>query len=915
MPLTAGARLGPYEILAAIGAGGMGEVYRARDTKLNRDVALKVLPDAFTLDPDRLTRFEREAQILAALNHPNIAAIHGLDESNGTKFLALELVDGESLAERLIRQRADTSRPGIDVDEALAIAAQVIDAVEAAHEKGIVHRDLKPANIMLTPDGQVKVLDFGLGKYEAAHSAAASGLTHSPTLTFAATQAGVILGTAAYMAPEQAKGRAADKRCDVWAFGCVLYEMLAGRRAFDGDDVSDVLATVLKGEPDWSAIPRDVPAHVTAIIKKCLTKDRKARIPDISVVRFLLNDARTAPPAASAIVAAPARSRARIGLIAGAISIASLAVGGGAAWLATRQTPPKVQLVRFSIVPPASAPFTLQGFFRNLAISPDGANLVYVATAGAGQPGQLMLRPIDQLDAVPFRGIDNAGFPFISPDGHWVGFFVAGANSELKKVAITGGPPITLCRFEGTARGATWGSDGTIVFATNSVSTGLMSVAADGGEPRTLTKPDTAHGEQDHVFPSWLPDGRSVLYTILTGPNIDTAQVAVLDLTTSQSRPLVRGGSDAQYVNTGHLVYASAGTLRAVRFDPARREVMSDPVPVVEQVTMLSTGAADFRVSEQGTLAYVPGGSIGRGVGGPRTLVWVTRQGREEPIGAPSRAYAFARLSPDATRLALDVRDQESDIWIWDFARKAMTRLTVDIGLDASPVWTPDGHRVAFASSRTGITNLFWQLADGTGTAERLTTSPAVQNASSFSPDGKTLIFTEVNSKTGPDVMQLRLDGSPKAEPVIQSNFAEAAGDLSPDGRWIAYTSNESGQNEVYVRPFPKVDGGRWPISTGGGSRPAWSRNGRELFYLAPNTAMMSVPVQTNPTFSAGNPSKLFDGPWSVVQAAGRTYDVAPDGQRFLMIKDASADRATPSVPINVVVHWTEELKARVPSK
>jgi eukaryotic-like serine/threonine-protein kinase len=908
LTLNPGTRLGPYEIVAPLGAGGMGEVYRARDTKLDRDVAIKVLPELFVSDPERVARFQREAKTLAALNHPHIGGIYGLEDADGVRALVLELVDGPTLADRI-------AQGPIPLDEALPIARQIAEALEAAHEQGIIHRDLKPANIKLRPDGTVKVLDFGLAKALEPASAVSPIVTASPTITTPAmmTGIGMILGTAAYMSPEQAKGKLADKRSDIWAFGCVVYEMLTGTRPFDGDDVSDVLATVLKGEPDWSAIPREVPADVTAIIRKCLAKDRRHRIPDISVVRFLLNEPPSAPPAAATVVAASARSSARTGLIAAAIWIVSVAVAGGATWLLTRPTPLKVQPVRFSIVPPPTAPFNVQGFFRNLAISPDGANLVYVAASVSGAAGQLMIRPIDQLDAVPLRGIDNAGFPFVSPDGHWVGFFAGGANGELKKVAITGGPPITLCRFEGVARGASWGADDTIVFATSNVNTGLMSVPAGGGEPKVLTKPDVAHGELDHLFPAWLPDRRrSVLYTVING-SIDTATVAVLDLETGQSTTLIRGGSDAQYVRTGHLVYASAGTLRAVRFDPARRAVLSDPVPVVEQVTMLTTGAADFSISEQGTLAYVTGGPA---TGAARSLVWVNRQGRQEPIGAPPRTNAIPRLSPDGTRLALDIRDQQNDIWIWEFARKTLTRLTVDPGLDSFPVWTPDGRRIAFASGRAaGVPNLFWQAADGIGAVERLTTSFAPQVPNSFSPDGKTIIFTQVNVKTGSDLMQLHLDGSAKAEPLIQTDFTEAGGEISPDGGWIAYQSNESGQSEVYVRPFPKVDGGRWPISTGGGSWPAWSRNGRELFYVAPNTAMMAVPVQTSPRFSAGNPSKLFDGPRNLVQPS-RTYDVSPDGQRFLMIKDPTVgDQNTPSLPINVVVHWTEELKARVPTK
>jgi eukaryotic-like serine/threonine-protein kinase len=937
MTLTPGTRIGPYEVTAAIGAGGMGEVYRAIDTNLGRPVAIKVLPEVFASDADRLARFEREAKTLAALNHPNIAQIYGLEKTGGIRALVLELVEGPTLADRI-------AQGPITVDEALPIAKQIAEALEAAHEQAIVHRDLKPANIKIRPDGTVKVLDFGLAKALEPMSVAGVDATASPTITSPAmmTGVGVLLGTAAYMSPEQARGKAADKRADIWAFGCVLYEMLTGRRAFEGEDAAQTLAFVMAREPEWTAVPASVPAPLRMLLTLCLEKDRGRRMTDIAVAQFLLSDKAGVSIARAPVpgLAPPFAWRRRLPwAIAGLVGVPLVAT---VAWWAPWRTPPFPQPVRFTIAPPAAQPFNLQGFYRNLAISPDGTRLVYVAGRGDVNEvtgSELMVRAIDQLEAVPLRGIATVAFPFISPDGRWVGFFsvvgagsgVGGPGGDLKKISITGGPPQTLCQYHGTARGATWGPDDTIVFATNDPSTGLLSVPAGGGAPKVLTKPDAARGEQDHLFPSLLPGGRAVLFTISVAGGIENGQVAVLDLQTGQQKTLVRGGSDAQYVETGHLVYASAGTLRAVRFDPDRLEVLGDPVPVVERMTTLQTGAADFRISRQGTLVYVPGGSIAAGA--MRSLVWVTREGREEPINAPPRTYASPRLSPDGTRVALDAFDQDNDIWIWDLGRETLTRLTFDPGADSSPNWAPDGRRIVFGSSRAGsigsVTNLFWQAADGTGTPERLTTSPNTQAPQSFSPDGKRLVLGEANPKTANDLLLLQIDGTPRREPpstsgnaignihpLIQTTFQETAGEVSPDGRWLTYYSNESGRNEVYVRPFPNVDGGRWQISVGGGTRPAWSRNGRELFYLAPgpgvNELMMAVPVQTTPTFSAGNPSKLFEGPW-YIGVEGRTYDVSPDGKRFLLIRDVSAQpSALPT--ITVVLNWFEELKRLVPA-
>jgi serine/threonine-protein kinase len=536
-----------------------------------------------------------------------------------------------------------------------------------------------------------------------------------------------------------------------------------------------------------------------------------------------------------------------------------------------------------------------------------------------------MVRAIDQLDAVPLGGITGASSPFFSPDGRWIGFFSGALGGELKKVSITGGPSVSLARTQGNSGGASWGPDDTIVYATSprAPSTGLLRVSAAGGAPTVLTKPDAAHGEQSHLFPSILPGGRAVLFTITSPGPIENAQVAVLDLTTGQRKTLIRGGSQAEYVEPGYLVYAVAGTLRAVRFDLAKLEILSDPVPVLESS---GTGVAEFSVSTHGTLVYVPRGAAGTA----RSMVWVDRQGHEEPIAAPPRAYQMPRLSPDGTRVAVSIADQDLDIWIWDLARRTLTRLTDAPSQDWYPVWTPDGRRIIFGRTRADGHDVLWQAADNTGTAERLITGANRYGPASISPDGTRLIVMENMPKTGWDLRVLRLDGlsgpsgaipsppladgSRPTEPLVQTTAAELFGELSPDGHWLAYQSDESGQNQIWVRPFPNVDGGHWQISTSGGITPVWARNGKELFYLDRTNAVTSVPIQTAPTFSAGTPTKLFDGRY-VGSAFWRTYDVSADGQRFLMIKDdVGRDQTSTPASMIVVLNWLEELKQRLPT-
>jgi serine/threonine-protein kinase len=925
VPLEPGTRLGTYEIQSILGVGGMGEVYRALDTKLKREVAIKVLPEALSQDADRLARFQREAELLATLNHPNIGAVYGLEDSSGTPALVLELVEGPTLADRI-------TVGALPIDEALAVARQIADALESAHERGVVHRDLKPANIKVTSEGTVKVLDFGLAKMLET-SPAGSVLSMSPTLSVHATYAGVILGTAAYMSPEQARGRTVDKRSDIWAFGCVLYEMLTGARAFDGEDVTETLGAVIHKEPPLDALPPSTPATVRSVLQRCLQKDVKQRFRDIGDVRLALAGAFEAhSPASAAQTLPPPRRRSLVAIVA-LTALAAFSIAAIATWVVIRQTQGAPQLARFAIPPSSTHSLSPFGFDRDIAISPDGAYIVYRSQQ------QLVVRALDQLEARPLTSTVGGRQPFVSPDGRWVGFFASG---EIKRVPITGGPALTTLRIVQALRGASWGEDDTIIFATTETATGLLSVPATGGEPKVLTKPDTAAGEADHMYPSLIPGGRAVLFTITAvSGQVENAQIAVLNLETGQRTILVRGGSQADYVATGHLVYAVSGTLRAVRFDPVRLEVLSDPVPVVEQVMTVATGAgaANFAVSRGGTLVFIPG-SAQTATGPSRSLVWVTRQGREEPVNSPPRGYTSPKISPDGTRVALQIQDQELDIWVWDFARQTPTRLTFDRGPETQPVWTPDSRRIIFSSARNGPQNLYWQAADGTGTVQRLTSGPNVQVPTSVSPDGKYLLLNDVPAGADVGILDLGAQPStrstsgaiesatlvptgrgagstPEVRPLIKTtSYNEANAEISPNGRWVAYQSNESGQLLIYVRPFPDVDSGKWQVSQGVGAKPAWARNGRELFYLDGDNKLTSVPVDTEAqTFTFGNPTTVLARAYFNPQFE-RPYDVSPDSRRFLMIKENTGDpsTATPASMV-VVLNWFEELKRLAPAK
>jgi len=881
-----GKTLGHYQVVEKIGAGGMGEVYRARDTHLNRDVALKTLPAAFAQNPERLARFEREAHLLASLNHPNIAAIHGFEQDSQEClcYLVLEYVPGEIL------------RGPLPVDEALPVARQIIEALEEAHGKGVVHRDLKPANIKITPEGKVKVLDFGLAKALSVEPASSAG-ANSPTLTVAATGAGVLLGTAAYMSPEQARGKPADKRADVWAFGCVLYELLAGRQAFHGQSLSDTLSAVLRAEPDWSALPPETPEPLGRLLRRCLQKDAGARLHDIADARLEVQDALSSPPPALAPAPpSPLRSLARF--LPWALAAVGIAV---AVWSLSRPRPPASPSVTRLAVPLPPGERFIAGAVPALALSPDGTRLVYALERKQGP--QLYLRRLDRFDAVPIPGTEGASGPFFSPDGEWVGFTAGG---KLKKVLLSGGAPVNICDVQ-DIRGAAWAPDDTIIFTrafTGAI--GLSRVSAAGGVPQPLTTPDPKQREFGHRWPEVLPGGKAVLFTIWLGGSFDNSRIGVVSLQTGERRILLEGGYSPRYApagrpGQGYLVFARAGGLLAAPMDLVRLQTTGQPVPILEPTLMNTrTGAANYSLSSTGVLVYLPGS----GQAAELTLAWVDRKGEARPLTQTRRVFDAMRLSPDGRRVATAVVDGGGrNIWVYDLARDTLARLTFDsASADAAPVWTPDGRLVTFSSARSGAGNLFWKPADGSGSEQRLTTSPHTQFPTSWSPDGKWLAFEQFDPVTQSDIWVLpRPDGASaeqKPRQFLKTSFSERGGRFSPNGRWLAYYSNESGQNQVYVQPFPGP-GGKSQVSTDGGLEPMWATDGRELFYRNADR-IMAVDVTTAPSFSAGKPRLLFERQYEFGPAF-TNWDVAPDGRQFLMLK--GSDAGAPG-QVNVVLNW-----------
>jgi serine/threonine-protein kinase len=827
MALTIGTHLGTYEITALLGKGGMGEVYRARDTKLKRDVAVKILPEEFSSDPERVGRFQREAEALALLNHPNIGAIYDIQEANESRFLVLELVEGETLCDRL-------SRGPIPVEEALKIAQSIAEALEAAHEKGIVHRDLKPANVKMTPDDKVKVLDFGLAK--AMESTAASAtLSNSPTLSIAATQAGAILGTAAYMSPEQAKGFTADPRSDVFAFGCVLFEMLTGRQLFQGESIHEILGSVLVVQPDLSALSANLNPRIVELLRHCLEKNPKRRWQAIGDVRLELENIALQPYTAP-VASAPINEPKPLWKRAIPIVITALVVGIVARvippWNSQPQAPAGV--TRFSVPLPEGKAFNTGRPWPLVAMSPDGKSFVFLAN------NELHLRSMSDPEVRPISGYKPARDArilgaFFSSDGQWIGFFAVD-DGTLKKIAVTGGAAITLCKFA-SQFGASWSGD-QIVFADV---TGIMRVSANGGEPQ-LVVPSTAPEAMSN--PQLLNDGAAILFAVTkeTGANRwDKADVVVQSLKSGERKVLVRGGSAPRYVPTGHLVYALSGVLFAVRFDAKTLLTQGGPIPVLEGVSRSNNPAigdvAQFSFSNTGSLIYIPGPPEGNNTAPlpAATLALSDRNGKLEPLGLPPQPAYHPRVSPDGKKIAFGTNDGKEDlIWIYDLKDKVAARRLSFGGSSFNPIWTRDGRYITFASERESDRGLFRQLADGTGTAERLTKAELgpVQRPEQWSPDGKTLSFIMNTNNHGSDIFMLSMESERKARPLIKSPDNKRYSAFSPDGRWLAYASGETGVPfNVFVEPFPPT-GARYQITSTGGRDPVWSPDGKELFSI-----------------------------------------------------------------------------------
>jgi serine/threonine-protein kinase len=914
MPLQIGSHIGSYEIVGALGAGGMGEVYRARDTRLKRDVAIKVLPEIFSHDPDRLARFQREAELLAALNHPNIAAVYGLEAPEPTATgpalhaIVMELVEGDTLAEVI-------ARGPMAVADALPVARQVAEALEAAHEKGVIHRDLKPANIKVTPDGIVKVLDFGLGKL-LEPQAAASSLTMSPTLSVHATRQGVILGTAAYMSPEQAKGRAADKRSDVWAFGCVLYEMLTGATPFAAEDLSTTLAAVIMKEPDWSPIPAGVPPAIRTLVQRCLEKDRRKRIADLSTAIFLIEEQSIGAVPAAGVVAPSTATQvpsnlARRGpwLVAG-VALAAF-VGVLFVWKPWRTTsPPSPVRLEVSLGADASLVGN-QG--ASAVLSPDGRTLAF--TAQKGGVTQIYVRRLDQLRAVALSGTEEASSPFFKPDGQWIAFFAAG---KLKKIAVTGGAAVGLCDIDtGNQRGGAWGDDGTIVFQPIGANGGyLMRVPDAGGKPEPLTK--LASGEVTQRWPQVLPGGKAVIFTshATTGSGYEDANIVVQPLPDGPRKILQRGGYYGRYLASGHLAYLHDGTLFVAPFDLDRLDVTGQPVPAIEGVaSQTGNGGAHFAVADNGTIVYLPG----RGGGLDAPISWLDRAGKPSLLRATPADWSNPRFAPDGQRLAVDVQTSgNTDVWVYEWARDVPTRLTFEPGPDRNPVWTPDGRRIAFASQPRPDPNqnIYWKRADGTGDMQRLTNGPNAQVPVSWHPSGKYLAFYESNLMTGNDLMILPIEGDEasgwkpgKPTPFLNTPANEREAAFSPDGRWLAYESTESGRYEVYVRPFPGP-GGKWQVSTNGGLTPTWSRTRRELFFLGQDQRIMVAQYSVEgQSFRVDKPSLLSEATLTTTARNPRSYDLHPDGQRFAVSIGPNASTAAQRDKVVVVFNFFDELR------
>jgi eukaryotic-like serine/threonine-protein kinase len=872
MTFTTGTRLGSYEILGSLGSGGMGEVYRARDTKLKRDVAIKVLPETLSHDAERLARFQREAEILAALNHPHIAAVYDLADVENSRVLIMELVEGESLAQRI-------ARGPIPLNESLDIAKAVAEALEAAHEKGIIHRDLKPANIQITDAGNVKVLDFGLAKVGDAQGNPVNLSTAATMMT--TTVPGVIIGTAAYMPPEQAKGRDADRTTDIWAFGCVLYEMLTGRPVFEGETIGEVLSEVFKAEPDWSRLPADTPDRIRRLLKRCLQKERKSRLHDIADARIEIEDAQGEPARPSP---APISSRRGerviwILMLAAAIGFAVLAQ------FAARRRSPFPEM-RLDVATPATTDAA------SMALSSDGLRIVFSAIAD-GRP-QLWLRSFDSGASRPLAGTEGGISPFWSPDDKSIAFF---SDSKLKRIDLETQTVRALASVP-NVRGGAWNADGVILVGT--ILGPILRVPAAGGTPVPETRLEPQ--QSSHRSPQFLPDGQHFLYRV-TGAG---SGIYIGEIGGGQARHLLDNADIAAYLPSQYVLFIRQSTLFAQRFNPAQLTLGGDPVPIAEQVL----GNA-LTVSNSETIAYRTGSA-----GGRRQLTWFDRSGKEigKLGGADQTSAADPALSRDGRRLAFwRNMNGRADIWISDLTRGATTRLTFEEGNKYGPIWSPDGSRIAFQSDPKGVFDLYWKSATGAGTEELLLSTPQSKTPTDWSPDGRFLLYRSGDSASGYDLWALPINGERKPFPVIQTNFEERDGQFSPDGKWIAYQSDESGRFEIYLQPFagpdePQKPGGKWQVSSNGGAQVRWRNDGKELFYIALDEELMAVPVRLDSnthTAQFGEPAPLFRTRvgGAVQDIQKQQYVVSPDGQQFLM--NTIIEEATS--PITVILNWRRQ--------
>jgi Tol biopolymer transport system component len=886
-----GTQLSHYRITAKLGEGGMGEVWQATDENLRREVALKLLPEDFSSDPERHARFEREAKVLASLNHPHIATLYGLEHVGDRHALAMELVEGEDLAQTI-------ARGAIPVEDALGFALQIAQALEAAHEKGIVHRDIKPANIKVRPDGTVKVLDFGLAKAWEAEVASASPLM-SPTITHPQTRAGLILGTAAYMAPEQAAGAATDGRADIWAFGVVLYEMLTGRRLFEGETVSHVLASVLKDEPSWDALPAGVPPRVIELLQHCLRKKPRNRLQSIGDARIVLEEALAEPRApvgaerpapTSAGPTAPAWRRALPWTVAGLAVVAAV----GTAILG-RRPPVEKRIIRFQITTPESLTDV-----DTPKISPDGRMIAFNATDDKGVT-QVWIRALDDLEAHPVAGTEGATRPFWSPDSRYLGFIAGG---KLKKVPVAGGPPQVVADTP-TGSDGSWSTSGVILFD-GQQNDPIRRVSASGGTPQPAVEIDGKHGVTQVAWPDFLPDGHHFLYTA-DGKKQGERYLMVGSVDGKEApRRLVNVGSLARFAPPGYLLYVREDSLLAQPFDVATLKTTGEAVPLAEHLGPTAVGLADFSASDNGTVVYRSGFTA------RRRLVWIDRSGKALGDADKPSVFRDEALSPDGRTLAMTVDDPSSgnrDIWLRDLERGVTSRFTFDQGADGSPVFSPDGKTIVFSSTRAGgAPDLYEKSTSGSGQATLLLKTGEVLIAQEWSRDGRWLTVNRLDPKTAWDIWALPMDGPDKGKPVpiVQGQFVELRPSFSPDGKWIAYQSNESGRPEIYARPFPGP-GGKWQVSSAGGSEPVWSGDGHEILYVSAAGKLVSVPVSAGASFTAGQPKELFDVRLQPLQLRNR-WLANREADKFLFLEPEGAARA---LPMTVVLNWPEALRSR----